>query len=68
MLAIVLSILVLAALSLLGGAVLLWRRGVRKQAALMALLALIAAINVAIWTVPTEDGNAPLDQAEQGVL
>jgi hypothetical protein len=32
----------------------------RKQAVLMVVLALVAAANVAIWTVPTERGAAPL--------
>ena len=64
MLNVVLSILVLAALALAGGAIVLWRRGVRKQAALMLVLAAIAIANVAIWTVPTSDGTAPIDALE----
>ena len=59
---IVLSILVLAAFALLIGAVLLWRRGVRKQALLMVVLAIIAAVNVAIWTLPGKDGASPLNK------
>ena len=59
---IVLSILVLAAFGLIAGAIVLWRRGVRRQAGLMVLLALVALINVAIWTVPDSDGASPLDQ------
>ena len=59
----VLSILMLAALALLAGAYLLWRKtGNAKQPLLMVLLAVIAVANVAIWTVPTSDGSAPLDQ------
>ena len=62
----VLAITVLAALLLLLGAFLLWRRsGEAKQPLLMVLLALIALANVAIWAVPDADGTAPLDRVEQ---
>lgn len=58
-----LSITVLAALALLGGAAWLWRRdGYRKQAVLMVVLALIAIANVAIWTLPDGEGRAPIGQ------
>ena len=64
MLDLVLSIVVLAAIALLAGSFFLWRRtGNAKNAALMVVLAFIALINVAIWTVPTTDGEAPLDKA-----
>lgn len=60
---IVLSIVMLAALALLGGAVVLWRRtGQIKQPALMVLLAVIAVLNVLIWTVPSAGGEAPIAQ------
>lgn len=63
---IVLSILVLAAFALLAGAAWLWRKGgARKQAGLMVVLALVALLNVAIWTVPQPDGTAPIDQIPQ---
>ena len=59
----VLSILVLAAFALLAGAAWLWRKGgARKQAMLMVILALVALVNVAIWTVPQPDGTAPIAQ------
>lgn len=62
---ITLSILMLAAFALLAGAGFLWfKRGERKQAGLMALLALIMIANIAIWIVPTPDGGAPIDQIE----
>lgn len=62
---IVLSIVMLAAVLLVVGAVFLWRRtGEVKQPALMVLLALVAIANVLIWTVPTGDGESPLDQAQ----
>ena len=67
MLDLVLSIVVLAAIALLPGAFFLWRRtGNAKNAVLMVVLAFIALINVAIWTVPTTDGEAPLDKVERG--
>ena len=60
MLPTVLSILVLAAFALVAGAIWLWRRpGMRRQALLMLLLAAIAIANVAIWTVPDEEGRSP---------
>jgi hypothetical protein len=65
MLEAVLSVLVLATIALAGGAVLLWRRGVRRQAGLMALLAVIAAANVAIWTVPGAGGDTPIDRIDE---
>jgi hypothetical protein len=57
----ILSILVLAAIALMIGAIFLWRRGgSRKQAGLMLLLAIIMAVNVAIWTLPGQNSPAPL--------
>jgi hypothetical protein len=58
-----LSIVVLGVVALVLGAIALWRRGVRRQALLMLLLAAIAAGNVAIWVVPNEDGKALVDAA-----
>ncbi|MBA4043004.1 MAG: hypothetical protein C0471_01065 [Erythrobacter sp.] len=59
---IVLSIVMLAALALLAGAFVLWRRtGEAKNPALMVLLAVIAVVNVLIWTVPTSSGEAPIE-------
>lgn len=60
---IVLSIVMLAALALVAGAFFLWKRtGQVKQPALMVLLAVIAVLNVLIWTVPNADGTAPITQ------
>lgn len=60
---IVLSIVMLAALALVAGAVVLWRRtGEVRNPALMVLLAAIAVVNVLIWTLPTADGEAPIEQ------
>jgi hypothetical protein len=62
---IVLSIVMLAALALVAGAVVLWRRtGELKNPALMVLLAVIAVANVLIWTVPNATGDAPIDQVK----
>jgi drug/metabolite transporter superfamily protein YnfA len=60
---IVLSIVMLAALALVAGAILLWRRtGEVKNPALMLLLAVIAVVNVLIWTLPSPGGKAPIEQ------
>jgi drug/metabolite transporter superfamily protein YnfA len=62
----ILSLVMLAAFALIAGAAFLWfRKRARKQAGLMALLALIMLINVAIWTIPDAGGNAPLDQVQE---
>ncbi|QIG53418.1 hypothetical protein G6N82_03990 [Altererythrobacter sp. BO-6] len=62
----VLSIVMLAAGTLLVGAFVLWRRGVPlKQPLLMVLLAVIAIVNVLIWTLPDASGDAPLDRVQQ---
>ncbi|MEL7728874.1 hypothetical protein AAG612_04995 [Citromicrobium bathyomarinum] len=61
MLDIVLSLLVLASLVLIGGAFILFRRGYRKQAGLMVVAALVAMLNVAIWTIPDSSGRSPID-------
>lgn len=47
-----LSITMLAALALLGGAFVLFRRGEGRKALLMAAAALVALANVAIWSLP----------------
>lgn len=48
-----LSLTMLAALALLGGAVFLWvKHGERRKALLMATAALVALANVAIWSLP----------------
>jgi drug/metabolite transporter superfamily protein YnfA len=63
---IVLSIMMLAAAALVAGAFALWRRtGEAKNPALMVLLAVIAVINVLIWTIPTQSGEAPIDQVQE---
>ncbi len=60
---IVLSIVMFAALALVAGSVVLWRRtGEVKNPALMVLLAVIAVVNVLIWTLPSTGGEAPIEQ------
>ena len=66
MLDIVLSLLVLAALLLIGRAVVLFRRGYRKQAGLMVVAALVALMNVGIWTIPDSSGVSPVDGVPEG--
>lgn len=61
----VLSLLTLAVLLMLAGALLQWRRGERRKALLLVILALVAGINVAIWTVPYDSGEAPVARADQ---
>lgn len=59
----ILSILMLAGFGLIGGAVLLARRGERKKALLMAIAALVMFANVALLVVPLEDGRTPAEAA-----
>ncbi len=59
-----LSIVMLGAILLIIGAVLLFRRGQRRQAGLMVVAALVALANVAIWTIPDSSGNAPVEMGE----
>jgi len=59
-----LSAMVLATITLIGGAVFLLRRGgARKQALLMLVLAAVMAGNVAIWALPDSAGNVPAAEA-----
>ena len=61
----VFSIVILAAILLLVASFVYWRRtGAVKQPVLMVVLALIAIGNVLIWTIPTADGTAPVDQIQ----
>jgi len=58
MAATVLSLMVLTALALVGGAWWLWRRKrAGRQALLMLVLAAVMAANVALWAVPDESGQ-----------
>ena len=64
---VLISIVVLTALALIGGAIYLWRRGgANKQAGLMLVLAVVMIVNVLIWTLPDAGGTAPMDRAAAG--
>lgn len=59
-----LSIVVLAAILLVGGAIFLFRRGRITQGWLMIALALVMAANVAVWLVPYGDSDdTPAERA-----
>ena len=63
---IVLSLVVIAALALIVGAFVYWRRtGETKQPVLMLVLAAVAIANVLIWTIPNPDGSSPIDQVNE---
>jgi len=65
MMDVVLSLVMLTAILLILGAAFLWHRTREaKQPTLMVVLALIALGNVLIWTIPTDDGTSPAQQAE----
>lgn len=57
------SLVILAAIALMAGAVALHRKGNRKQATLMGVLAFVMVVNVAIWLIPTADGDSLADAA-----
>lgn len=57
---IALSLLMLVALALAGGAIWQWRRqGPSRNVILMLVLAAIMLANVAIWVIPGPNGAAP---------
>ena len=61
--ALVLSLIMLVAIALVGGAAVLWRRGGSPMQVLrMLVLAAVIAGNVALWVVPTASGTAPVDR------
>ena len=61
MMNVVLSLVMFASLALLAGAVVLFRRGLRKQPALMLLLAAILVANAVIWSLPNDRGQSLLE-------
>lgn len=63
----IISVILLAAIALAAGAFAMWRRGHSRQAMLMAILAFIMIINVAIWLVPMEGGNTPMEAAADAI-
>jgi hypothetical protein len=55
-----LSLLMAAALALIVGAIVRWRReGAGRQVWLMLAAAAVMLANVAIWAIPGDDVNAP---------
>lgn len=52
----VVSLFMAAGVALAAGAIIIYRRGARKQAGLMAVAAAVMFVNVGIWLLPTEDG------------
>jgi hypothetical protein len=60
-----LSLAMLTALALLGGAVFLWRRGERQRPSLMAILAAVMITNVVIWSLPTTSGKTLAASAQR---
>jgi hypothetical protein len=59
-----LSLAMLAAVALIAGAIVQWRRGgASRQVWLMLLAAAVLLADVAIWVVPGGDGAAPVDRA-----
>ena len=62
-----LSLLMLVALALIGGAAWQWRRsGPSRNVWLMFVLAAIMLANVAIWAIPNSNGASPLNSAAAG--
>ena len=58
----IVSIIMLAAIAMVAGAVALRRKGgSRIQVALMLLVALIMLANVLIWTLPLQGKNPPAE-------
>ncbi|MCW1382479.1 hypothetical protein OLX02_06560 [Novosphingobium sp. KCTC 2891] len=60
-----LSLLMLVSLALIGGAMILWRKGERKRPALMLVLAAVMALNLVIWTLPTTQGGTLVAEAQK---
>lgn len=58
----VLSITMLALVLLVLGGIALLRRGERRKGVLMLVLAGVVAMNVALWTIPTQSGVSPADR------
>jgi hypothetical protein len=61
-----LSLMMLAAIALVGGAVFLFRRGERKRPALMLTLAGVMIMNLIIWTLPDKGGATLAGAASTG--
>ena len=66
MLDVALSLLMLAAIALVGGAAFLFRRGERKRPILMLTLAGVMILNLIIWTLPDNGGGTLAGAAKAG--
>lgn len=66
MLDVALSLLMLAAIALTGGAVFLLRRGERQRPVLMLTLVGIMIVNLIIWTLPDKNGTTLAGAAAEG--
>ena len=63
----ILSVTVLAAFALLGGAIYLWRKqGANRQALLMLVMAVVLIGNVLIWAAPLPQAPAGAEGASGG--
>ena len=61
-----LSLLMLAAIALVGGATFLFRRGERQRPVLMLTLAGVMIMNLIIWTLPDNSGVTLVGAAQSG--
>ena len=62
-----LSLLMLAALAMIGGAIAQWRRsGPSRNMWLMLVASAVMLANVAIWVIPDSHGAAPVSRAGPG--
>ncbi|MDF8334171.1 hypothetical protein [Novosphingobium cyanobacteriorum] len=60
-----LSLMMLAAIALVAGALFLFRWGERQRPVLMLVLAVIMAVNLVIWTAPTQQGTTLAEEAKK---
>ena len=60
-----LSLMMLAAIALVAGALFLFRRGERQRPVLMLVLAAIMGVNLVIWTAPTQQGTTLVEEAKK---
>ena len=63
MLDFVMSLLILAAIALSLGSIFAFRKGLKKQAGLMSVLAVVMLVNAAIWLTPNDNGESLADVA-----
>lgn len=61
----ILSIMMLAGVGLLAGALFMAKKGApRQKVVLMIIAAVVMFANVAIWVVPMEGGQAPVEAVD----